>query len=824
MGDLLPPVTGIAKPAGQAHGRIPLMQLKRRTLLDTLLGWLGGTQLSASSANAAMVPAAVPAAAPEGSQQGLVGGYILPGKEEVLRQPFDLVVVGGGISGTCAAIAAAREGARTALVHERSMLGGNSSSEVRLYPEISTNHNVWCKETGILDELHVEERRRNHEPYVEGLMNSVWDLVLYEWVMREKNLTLFLNTSVTEVEMKDPATILAIHGNQMGTDRKFVLSAPLFVDATGNGALGYRAGAEFRWGMEAANEFGESEAPPQAASQPQMGSTLYFRARDAGVPVPFEAPSWAPKFLTEGDLAGRSHQRIDCGYWWIEVGLPHNQIHDNEAIRHQALAQLLGVWDHIKNHCVNKDKARNFGLDFVGFWPYRREARRLMGDYILTQKDCKNPAIHNDTIAFGCWFIDVHKPGGILARNQPNATPPWENRGTIPYGIPLRSCYSRNVHNMLMAGRPISTSYIAFSSTRVLRTGAIVGQGVGIAAALCAKHKCQPRELAASHASELRQVLMREDAFLPGAVNEDEADFARHATITAGSSAKLIFPEGIRAKPLQLPLAQLFPVSSNRIESIELLLESQRDDAVTLTAGLRQAEFVYDFRSDRDIAHAAATIPPRFKGYVRFPFDQRVDPMRLYYIHLPPAEGIAWSLFTDTVEQPDRSPVGCTAAELPGTALWHPLTGSCCLSMRIHPDQLPYGPENAVRGTNRPDRWTNLYASDPNLPLPAWLELRLPEAKTIDTIQVTFDTDINRHARSALFVYPNSVKRYDVMVEERGAWKRVAGETANYMRRRVLSFSPVRTDKVRIEIHETNGAPSARIYEVRLYNRASVAL
>ncbi len=783
------------------------LSFDRRKIFQTLLGWTGLPGFAGAAA-------ATQTSTGGTRKPGALGGYILDGKEEVLRRSFDVVVIGGGISGTCAAISAARNGAKTALVHERSMLGGNSSSEVRLYPEVSTNHSVWCKETGILDEIHTEERVRNHEPYVEGLMNAVWDLVLYEWVVREPNLTLFLNTTVREVEMKDPATILAVHGVQMGTERKFLFTAPLFVDATGDGVIGHRSGAEFRWGMEARSEFGEPAAPVEASARPQMGNTLFFRARDAGVPVPFKAPPWIATFPAEADLAGRSHADFERGYWWIEVGLPMHQIRDNEEIKHEALRQLLGVWDHIKNRCANRDKARNHGLDFVSFWPYKREASRIVGDYILTQHDVNNPRVHPDAIGFGCWYVDIHKPGGILARGAPNTKPSWEEAGVIPYGIPLRACYSRNVANLMMAGRPISTTYAAFSSTRVLRTGAIVGQGVGVAAALCRKHGCLPRELARTHAPELRQTLLRQDCYVPGYSNEDPADLARGAVVTSSGDAPLEFPEGARAHPLDTPAAQLFPVSGARVDFIDLLLVSNRDDEVDVRAGLRRADFVYDFRSTTDITAATARVPPRSRGYVRFAVHRAVEPGRLYWIHLPRVPGLSWLGFEETFDAPALSPVGCTAAELPGLSRWHPITRGVNFTMRIEPGQRPYGAENLVRGGNRPDRWPNIFVSRT---IPAWVELRWPSPVVLQSVELTFDTDINRHSRKALFRYPDCVKSYDILVPRGSGWSRVAGDADNYFRWRAHSFEAVTADRLRVEINETNGAACARMYEIRVY-------
>jgi hypothetical protein len=762
-----------------------------------------------------------------GTVPGRLGGFIRQGVIEEVHRQFDLVVVGGGISGVCAAISAARNGTKTALVHERSMLGGNSSSEVRLFPEDTPGCATWVKESGLMDEIHTEERVRNHEPYLEGLMNCHWDLVLYEWVTREKNLSLFLNTTMREVEMRDPGHILAIHAAQLGTERQFIFEAPLYVDATGDGVLGYRAGADHLWGPESRDAYHEPLAPEHAAAT-TMGNTLFFRARDTGKPVPFQKPDWAADFPTEKDLTARSHSFIDGGYWWIEIAYPMNPIRDNEEIRHELLREALGVWDHIKNKCANKAAAQNYSLEFMGFWPYKREARRLIGDFVLRQSDIQDPGQHPDDVAYGVWGIDIHEPGGLHRRDIPPYKPPsldqyWEDYGTLPYGIPLRSCYSRNIRNLLMAGRPISTSYVAFASTRVLPTGGVVGQAVGVAAALCRKYQCEPRALADQHTMEIQQLLLRQDCFIPGVENEDSDDLARDAAVRTGSQATLEFPESDTFHTLRFPAAQLFPVSTSRIDAVDLLLESKASHPITLTLGLRAAEHVWDFRSTTDIASAQSTVAPGFRGYVHFRLQTRVSAEKLYYVHLPAHTEIGWALCGNAEGQPSRIPPGSSPADLPGVSRWRTIRQEHSFCLRVSPAQMPYAGLNVVRGASRPDRWSNIYISDPGVDLPAWLELHLPKPRTFNRVEITFDTNINRRDRLALHRYPDCVKRYDLQVQSAGGWKTVAEVADNYVRQRIHLFEPVTSDLLRLNIHATNGARSARVYQLRVYNDRGVA-
>lgn len=770
--------------------------------------------------------------------------------ENNITHDYDLVVVGGGISGVSTAISAARHGMKVALVHNRAMFGGNSSSEVKLFPEDNAAHHPWIKEGGINEEFHTEERARNHEYYLEGTMNCHWDLVLYEWVIREKNITPYLNTHMHQVFMKNKNQIESVFAIQLGTEKSFILSAPLFVDATGDGLLGELAKAQLRWGREAREEYNEPLAP-QTADEKVMGNTLFFTAKDTGTPVPFKKPEWAAEFPEDTDLTDRGHRFFRGGYWWIEVGTPYHPIKDNNETRHEALRQLLGVWDHIKNQdckTVSKKESANYGLDFVGFWPYKRASRRLIGDYVLTQHDVQNPQPLEDAIAYGCWEIDIHVDGGILQRDkQPiSGGNVWQDVCGQVYGIPIRSLYSRNIHNLMMAGRTISCSYLAFASTRVLSTGSICGQAVGVVASLAKQYKMTPREVGRFHAPEAQQIILRHDGHIPGIENTDQNDLARKARVTASGHLKLHFPEPNNERELTIPYAQLFPVSGSYIDKVELLMKSNKNTATKIRLGLREAAHVWDFRSQKDLTSAEAVIPAHTETWVSFALRKKVAPGKLYYIYIVGKyPGIFWKAFHETDGQPNQVPVGTTAARLPDKSPysekrttfreifspvglkdipgagkeghWRPLTHGRCMSLRIYPEVSPYQPENIIKGTNRPDKWTNIWISDPQQPLPASLELSWDSPVDFNKIQLTFDTDQNRRIILPLFRYPDCVKDYMIEYHNGISWTKLLQQKDNYIRRREHQFKKVKTDKLRFTVLATNGAPTARIYEVRVY-------
>jgi hypothetical protein len=245
--------------------------------------------------------------------------------------------------------------------------------------------------------------------------------------------------------------------------------------------------------------------------------------------MPFMAPDWIRKFPRCEDLPYRGHGDWSWGFWWVEFGGEMDTIKDGEKIRDELLAVALGLWDHIKNSGRHPDSA-NWALEWMGFLPGKRESRRFVGDYMLRQQDVQAGEVFGDGVAYGGWPIDLHPPEGIYSKEHPCT------QVKVPlYNMPFRMLYSKNIRNLLMAGRVASMSHVAFGSTRVMATCSMMGQATGTAAAMCAKRGCMPRELGRDGIGDLQQQLLKDDAYIIGAVNSDPADLARKAQVKASS-------------------------------------------------------------------------------------------------------------------------------------------------------------------------------------------------------------------------------------------------------------------------------------------------
>lgn len=443
----------------------------------------------------------------------------------------DFFIAGGGMAGVCAALAAARHGLKVILAQDRSRLGGNASSEVRMHivgADHHGNRKGW-REGGILEELRLENVTRNpHHAW------ELWDLMLYDKIVSDPNITLILDSFLYSAEVQyGKITGVAVRSDK--TEHIYHIKAPYYADCTGDCRLGLEAGATIRMGHEGRDVFNEPLAP-EVGGTGTLGSSILFTSKDYGKPMPFTPPTWARK-VTKDHLKFRGVNSWEYGYWWIEWGGAHDAIRDNERVRFELLSIIMGVWDYIKNS-GDKPESANWALDWVGMIPGKRASRHLEGPHILTQQDCMslNPPFP-DAACIGGWPFDNHPPQGF---DDPEIPPYVSVKIAEVYNIPLRSMFSANVDNLFMAGRNISNSHVAFGSTRVMGTCSVEGQAIGTAAALCKEHALLPKDFAADNEllHTYQQTLLRDDQTIKDVKNEDPLDLARSATVTASSEVE----------------------------------------------------------------------------------------------------------------------------------------------------------------------------------------------------------------------------------------------------------------------------------------------
>jgi len=724
-----------------------------------------------------------------------------------MKEKYDLVVVGGGLAGVCGALAARRHGLSVCIIQDRPVFGGNASSEIRVPIGGAASFNPWARETGIIAELFLEERRRNFQYHDSSLANSILDLVLYD-ALREEGVDMFLNTSCRKGIMKSKDLIEAVYCVQLGSEKELIIKGDYFLDASGDGALAFSVGAEFRMGREGKNEFGEELAPDEPDNG-IMGNSLMFLVKDCGKPVPFEPPSWAIKY-PEDDIALklRPHNYMP-GYWWIEIGYPYDTIYDNEEIKHNLLAHLLGIWDHLKNQ--GNHGFENFSLEWVGMVPGKRESRRFIGDYILKEQDLKERRQFPDAIAYGGWFIDLHTPGGILAREDypepctSDRIEEWEKRFVYIYQIPFRCLYSKNIKNLLLAGRNISVTHIALGSTRLMGTCAILGQTVGTAVSICKKYSIFPRDIFPNHIKELQQELLKDGCFIPGVRNEDENDLLRKAKITASSSLPLLFKNWDSEVELTNPIGQKLPLQGY-VE--KLVLHIRAEKPTRLFFHLRGSSDLWDFGASEDILRREVDLKEgeqEIEIELKREFDEGI-----YWFYLEPEKGVY-------LRETNEELPGLTEIYKTGN-LWRFRMGRN-LFFKLIPTLYPFTPDNIISGVSRPEKWTNVWISDGEKGFPQYLEMDLGEEREFNMLQFFFDASIEKEYSQLPPFYipphiPKDFKIYALLDED---WREILEVKDNKKYFLRLRFPKVKARKLKVEFHSSNGGSEIYVYEARLY-------
>jgi hypothetical protein len=740
----------------------------------------------------------------------------------------DITIIGGGLSGVCAAIAAARLGRRVALVQNRPVLGGNASSEVRVWVGGANglSHNRYARESGIMGELQLENLYRNQEgnPYI-------WDLVVHEAVMAEPNIQLFLNTDVRELQADgedQSRTIRSVTGWMMGSERLIRFESPLFMDCTGDGLVGFLAGAQYRNGREARSEFNEPWAPEQA-DQITLGSTIFFHTKRSDVPVPFERPAFARDITQTSIPVSRILSTGDSGakYWWIEFGGEFDTVHDDARIRDELWSAIYGIWDYIKNS--GKFDADHLTLEWVGAIPGKRESRRFVGDYTFTQNDVIAQKPFEDRIGFGGWMVDLHPPKGMYT--EQGAAQNMYANGI--FHIPFRCLYSVNVGNLLMAGRNISASHAGFGATRVMATCAVMGEAAGTAAALCQTLEVSPRTLAKQHIQALQQQLLAQDASLIGVRNSDAKDLARQATVQASSWLQDYVIEASDAtRALDRDIAFLLPVDP-RIDTVDVLVDVAQ--AATLTVELWATERAENYVPHRKVAQQLISLQPGTRQWLRAALAFAPDAACNACVILRAAPGVAVHLHQQAhtgtltyVHKPERVPnqfhTDNTDAYPPAVLEWNMTelerTSVC---FRVSPATQAFAPSKLVNGYARPYRGPNCWSSAP-LAREEWISLTWPQPVRASKVAITFNDDVHEHLNNLhkwitpFRAMPELVKDYRIEARVDGAWQVVAQERGNRRRHRVHALvTPLDTDAVRLVVESTQGALCAEVFEIRVY-------
>jgi hypothetical protein len=676
----------------------------------------------------------------------------------------DLVVVGGGLAGLCCAIAAARDGIKVTLVQDRPVLGGNASSEVRLWTLGATSHmgnnNRWSREGGIIDEILVENMYRNKEGNT-----LIFDTILLEKVINEKNITLLLNTSVYDVKKSDPNTISQVIGFCSQNSTTYELNADLFCDASGDGIVGFQAGAAFRMGAETLEEFGEKFAPDISYGE-LLGHTIYFYSKNVGAPVKYVAPEFALKDITKiPRYKVLNDKDFGCRLWWLEYGGRRDTIHESEDIKWELWKVVYGVWDYIKNSGEFPD-SENLTLEWVGTIPGKRESRRFEGLYMIKQQDLVNQVQFDDAVSFGGWAVDLHPSDGVYD-SKPGCTQ-YHSKGI--YQIPLRTMISKNISNLFLGGRIISATHVAFGSTRVMATTALSGQAVGYAAAQCIKNNILPAQLLEKNQlKELQQTLSLNGQSIPGITIGQSNNLVSCSKIITSSNFKLdsLLSNGDWFN-LSTGVAQLLPLEANT--KYNYTFSFSADKATTVQAELRLSGRLGSYTPDIILESKSIELA-QGEQEISFSFDSVLQDKQYAFITFLSNDLVSVrrseqrltglvSVFNgvnkavnNNGKQVPPDNIGIDAFEF-----WIPQRrpNGQNLAFSISPAVALYSGKNLCNGFVRPYLGTNAWAADLNDSKPE-ITLEWDVQIEINSIKLFFDTDYDHAMESSLMGHPESV-------------------------------------------------------------------
>ena len=753
--------------------------------------------------------------------------FIYKRSPKTITLEADLVIVGGGLTGTCAAITAARTGMKVIVVQDRPVLGGNASSEVRLWVLGATSHmgnnNRWAREGGVINEIMLENIHRNPDGNP-----LIFDTVLLEKVVEEQNITLLLNTAVFDLDKSAEDTISAVHAFCSQNSTQYKISAPLFCDASGDGIVAFLAGAAFRMGAESQEEFGEKFAPDKAYGE-LLGHSMYFYSKDVGRPVKFTPPSFALQDITQIPRYKTFNPKdFGCRLWWLEYGGRLDTVHDTETIKWELWKVVYGAWNYIKNSGLFPE-AETMTLEWVGTIPGKRESRRFEGDYMLKQQDIVEQKQFEDTVAFGGWSIDLHPADGIYS-DQAGCNQ-WHGKGV--FSIPYRSYYSKNINNLFIAGRIISTTHVAFASTRVMATSAHGGQAVAIAASLAKKYGISPREVGTLHLEELQRELIKSGQYIPHLKLSDQEDLVQKTvSIQASSTLKLKeIPGADHWVSINHSVGQMLPASIGKMPSVTFWVDAVEE--TELSVELRKSSKSYNHTPDVTLETKSISLK---KGKQEITLDWKSEFDDLCYVFVcfmkneqvkiqyseTRISGIV-TVFNATNpavsnygKQEPTEDIGVDTFEF-----WCPQRRpeGRNIAMKLGTEINLFESENLRNGFQRPIASPNAWVADYSDRNPT-INFEWPEKTKISSIEFVFDADYDHPMENVIFLHPETVMPFCITeVKVYNDKNEVIGSIENnHQNRRTITLKePAVTHNLKIELANSNENTPVSLFEIRCY-------
>ncbi|NDW08717.1 FAD-dependent oxidoreductase [Dysgonomonas sp. 520] len=739
----------------------------------------------------------------------------------------DFVVAGGGITGVCAAIAAARGGLKVALVQNRPVLGGNASSEVRVWMLGATSHmgnnNRWAREGGIIDEIVVENTYKNKEGNP-----IIFDTILLDKVLAEKNISLFLNTEIFDLQKRDEKNVSFIRAYNSLNETEYTFEANYFCDATGDGLLAYLAGATYRVGAEDRDEFNEKFAPNKETYGEMLGHSILFYYKEAKEPVKYVAPDFV---LSQEEIEKNinriknpnyfNSKQFGCKYWWIEYGGRLDTIADTEEIKYELLKVVYGIWNYIKNS-GKYPEAENMTLEWVGNIPGKRESRRFVGQYMIRQHDLIEQQAHPDVVAFGGWSLDLHPSDGVFS-SMKDACSQWHSKGV--YQIPYRCYITPDLDNVFIGGRILSSTHVALASTRVMMTAAVGGQAIGTAAAICSANNCTTAQLLdADKMKDLQVQLIKDGAYLPQSEVQYEDILLNEAEVQVSSELQLSeIPFDGKWKSLSQSAAQMLPIEAGKMPRITVKIKAKK--ATTQLVELRISSKYFNHTPDvtletlsfnleegeNDVALPfGVNIPNTCYVFVCFMKNQDTEILSSQKL----VSGLV-SVFnkispevSNWGKQESAEDIGVESFEF-----WCPerRPEGQNIAMKISPALNCFAKENLLRSPYRPVEKPNAWVADLNDKKPT-ITLTWKEPKKIKGITLFTDTDYDHAMESVQWGHYD--RKMPFCVDEIIVGNK---EISNYQTKVNIKFdSELETNKLTIELKNSSANVPVALFGIHI--------